>query len=388
VQYFTVEVQPPPQVLVVSDTRAAAQYWIEALAPSLLQKQGKSRWRCKYVAPAKLAKENLKGYAAVCLINVNEPSKGDWKRLAQFVEQGGGLAVVLGSEVNSNAYDSPEAQAILPASLKGHVKFLPPEFLDLQDLTHPLLRKFADWGVAELTSVEILKYWKVEPLPGASVIATYSDGRTSPALLERQHGRGRTVLFTTSVSQNGWNDLPVAAGPYFLAFADQTLSYLTRQANAVFNYTAGEDVVLKLDADHAEQKYLLRKPEHQQPFLDMPEGRTSVTFHNSPQLDQLGQYRILGADPESKFERGFSLNPAPQEDQLARMEPAELDGLLGEKRYSLARSTEDLSRIVRGNAIGREIFPFMVFLMLAAFTTEHLVANRFYDADQPPPEST
>ena len=373
VQYFTLEVQPPQQVLVVADQPESARFWTEALAPSELRKSGKVRYTVSYLPPGKVEAEQLGKYVAVCLIDAHTLSGKAWDTLAAYVAQGGGLAVMLGSPVDAVSYNSTEARQILPAELEGHVSFIPPEYLDLQNMSHPLLKKFADWGVAELTSVEIQQYWKVKPLAGASVIAPYSDERHRPALLERLHGSGRVVLFTTAVSRNGWNDLP-AAGWSFLAFADQTVRYLVRQSQSTFNYVAGEDVLVHLDGQTVD-RYLLRKPSLQQLPGELPAGKTAILV---PGVDQLGHYRLVGATAESKFERGFSVNFAPRENNLARLTPPELDDLLGPERYSLARTIEELDRKVRFGRIGREVFPFVLVLLVAAFSAEHLMANRFY----------
>jgi len=381
VRYFTLEVRPPQEILVVAASRDAARFWMEALAPSELRRLGAVRYRCTYISSANLREQDLRKYSVVCLIDVPTLNSATWTHLARFVESGGGVAVILGGGIDVPgivSYNSEEAQAFLPATLLGAVNHIPPQYLDLQNLMHPLLKKFADWGATALTSVEIAKYWKVEPVAGASVIAPYTDPRSSPALLERSHGRGRTVMFTTSVSRDGWNELPVVWA--FLAFADQTVRYLSQQSQGVFNYTAGEDVIVPLDETQPLQRYLLRKPSLQQLPGEVSPGQTAIVV---PHVDQLGQYRVLGAEENSRFERGFSVNPASREEVLTPLTDEELNGLLGEGRYSRARTIEELDRTVRTGRIGREIFPFALLVMLVAFCAEHFVANRFYEVDQP-----
>src|SRR5262249_4354939 len=149
------------------------------------------------------------------------------------------------------------------------LNFNPPEYFDLVNLTHPVFKKFADWGVAVLTGVEIHKYWTVEPDRDTGTIATYTDFRHNPAFLEKALGKGRVLLLTTAIDRRGWNDLPVA-GWGFLALADQMMRYLSRSSQAVFNYTAGEDVILALDPAQRIPAYLLRKPGLQQLRNDIP----------------------------------------------------------------------------------------------------------------------
>jgi hypothetical protein len=377
VGYFTVEVQSPREVLVVSPARAEAQYWLEALAPEEMRKLGRTRWQCTWCTPGKLVGKDLRRYAAVCLIDVPRLPSDVWSGLTKYVEAGGGVMVALGPNADAVSYNSEAAQKLLPVELEGRTRFSPPEFLDLKNIEHPLLKKFGDWGTSELTAVEILRYWKVQPVAAASIIAGYTNS-SAPALVDRVHGRGRVVLFTTSVSREGWNDLP-ASGWSFIAFADQTVRYLSRQVRSTFNYTAGEEVLVTLGGDESLENYILRKPSLQQLPGVAPAGKTSFVVR---EVDQLGQYRILDASPESQFEMGFSVNPPPLEDRLARMSAADLNDQLGEKRYSLARSTDDLDRRVRVGRLGQEAFGFVMFVLIVAFVLEHMTANRFYEETQ------
>jgi hypothetical protein len=64
----------------------------------------------------------------------------------------------------------------------------------------------------------------------------------------------------------------------------------------------------------------------------------------------------------------------------------EVDGRLGADRYSLARDIENLQRNVRAGRLGREAFPLLALILLAAFLGEHFVANRFYETGAGPAE--
>ena len=47
----------------------------------------------------------------------------------------------------------------------------------------------------------------------------------------------------------------------------------------------------------------------------------------------------------------------------------------------MAGDLEELQRRVGDMRIGREVFPMVLLLLLIVFCCEHLVANRFYEAD-------
>jgi hypothetical protein len=377
VRYFSVFVQPPSDVLVVTDAAGDALYLTEALAPAELVSQGEARFRCKLIGTSQLAATDLSKYAIVCLVNVSDPGKAGWQPLEGFVSNGGGLAIFLGDRVNQVAY-LPAAKNVLPGMLNGQFNFVPPEYFDLRDLTHPIFKKFADWdGVGILTGVEILKYWSVTAEKDTGVIATYTDFRHHPAFLERAIGKGRVLLMTTSIDRR-WNDLPVADWG-FLALADQMMRYLSRSSQAVFNYTAGENVILALDSSQRIPAYQLHKPGLQQLKSDIQPGATSLVLQES---DQLGNYYVQGVETDARFERGFSVNSDPAESRLERLSSSDLDAHLGAERYSLARDIENLQRAVKTGRLGREAFPMAVLALLIFFVAESVVANRFYKSEQ------
>ncbi len=316
----------------------------------------------------------------MCLVNVTDPRPAGWKKVDEFAARGGGVAIFLGDRVNAAAYLSPAAEKVLPGKLVGSLTFTPPQFLDLQNLTHPILKKFADWDASVLTGVEIHGYWSVNADEGAGVIASYTDFRHRPAFVEKVVGKGRVLMMTTSVDRR-WNDLPAAINWGFVALADQMMRYLSHASQAVYNYTAGEDVMLALDPAERIPAYNLAKPGLQQLRYDIPPGTTNLLV---PDVDQLGNYRVRGIETDAKFERGFSVNAAAAESRLDRLTKDELDAHLLPERYSVARDVENLQRNVKTGRLGREAFPMIVLFLLIVFVGEHLVANRFYDAEKGP----
>jgi len=391
VRYFTVMVRPPPKILVVGRTRGEVDDWIDALAPTELRRQGKARYEPTFVSSTQLLQSDLTQFDVVCLIDVRSPPPDVWTELRAFVESGGGLAVILGcSSIDPIAYNVESAQEILPAELAGYVPFRPPEFIDLRDASHPMLRRFEEFGgFAELTTVDVHWCWSVDLLPGGSQLARYTHWRALPALLERPFGEGRTVMLTTSVDvtprggKAPWSDLPLAGWP-FIVLADQMMQYLGRQAENKFNYQTGDEVIVHLDVRDSLRRYLLRKPGLQQLRRDVPPGARTVSITDA---DQIGHYEVVAATEDVQFVSGFSANPPPGESDFTRMTSAELDDRFGADRYQIARSIDELERQVEHGRIGREMFPFVVVFLIAVFCLEHVTANYFYEAEQSPVDS-
>ncbi|MCH7688511.1 MAG: VWA domain-containing protein, partial [Planctomycetes bacterium] len=400
VRYFTVSVQAPPKILLMAPSSEEARYLRFALTPDEHILEQKARYDCTYLPSGRLSGSSMpdaeffRQFEVVCLINVRSVPDAAWKQLAEFVDQGGGLAVFLGmpnrrgTEFASTSYQSDMARSILPGEPLADLKFSEARFLDVRHgLSHPLFKKFDEMNrTAELTSIGIRRYWKVKTADGASVPATYTDSRKSPAFLERVHGRGRVVMFTTAVdwkndwTQN-WNDLP----PHwtFVALADQLMKYLGRRTEEKYNFTAGDDVIFPLDPEKPIRRYFLRKPGFEQIQRNVAEG---AEFLSIPEVDQLGHYQVVSGDETSRSKtfQGFSVNSSSGESDFTRLSEIELDKLLGETRYEMSNDIEGLTRKVTAGRLGKEVFSLVLLVMIVVFCVEHLVANRFYDAEQSP----
>lgn len=377
VRSFTVEVRPAPEVLLVEDVAGEARFIRAALAPPELAKAGKARYRCKVIKTPQFAAENLKPYVAVLLMNVRSLGAADWTRLLAFARDGGGVGVVMGDRVDLANYRSAEASVILPAELKGQIPLDPAANLDLEQLTHPMLQKMADWGRAEVTEAPFFRVWRVTPSADSSVVVTFNDPRKLPAVVEAVLGKGRVMLVTSPFSR-GWNEL-VTTRP-FVQLADQMLRHLSQTRNLELTLFAGSDFITPVNVDPPIRDYLLRQPDRRQIPGEIPEKANSLVIK---QPDQLGNYRIIGRDNQSNFERGFSVNAPPEESRLKRLEPAELDETLGAGNYNVSRTVAELQRKVGSGRVGREAVPALLLLLVAIFMGEHLLANRFYESETP-----
>ena len=378
VQHFTVQVRPPIEVLLVGPSREQTDYLSMALAPTELVRLGKARYRCTYAEPGELATRDLGTYDAVALISVAALSESAWRALGTYADGGGGLAVFLGTHGVPTAvsYNSPAAQAVLPAELVASLKFVPPEFLDPADLSHPIFQKFADLGGAsELAAQGVHRYWKVTPHEDAHTVIRYTDRAATSAIVERLRGRGRVVVLTTSIDLKGWSEIPHARWQ-FVAFGDQLMQYLVRSTERRLNYVVGEDVFVPIDPSLGASRFFLRKPGLQQVTHDVPEQATLLILHD---VDQVGQYDVVSAVPNVEFATGFSANSPPGESDFQRLAETDLDGMFGENRYGLAQDIEGLTRRVTTGRLGEEVFPLLLALVLIVFCAEHFVANWFYE---------
>ncbi|MBC7815326.1 MAG: VWA domain-containing protein, partial [Planctomycetaceae bacterium] len=387
VRYFTVEIKPPPKVLLVSPTASVGELLTGMLATDDERKAKKFRFRLDEVRPAQLSNIKFGDYSVVVLNSVPSLSDSTWKSLHKFVSNGGGLAVILGSNglqeqngIDPVSYSREPASTVLPCKLGATPRFSPPAFLDAKNPNHPVLKKLDEFGgIGVLAEMEIYKRWTVDLFDEANVLITYSNAKAQPALIERRIGGGRVALLTTAADTRGWIDHAEASKNWaFIVFVDQLMQYLSGRSEATFNYLAGEEVLVRADNESPLTKYLVRKPSGQQLPGTVPAGAASFAIRET---DQLGHYGVSSADPQSKFASGFSVNATSAESDFRRLSKDDLTQLFGEKRFSLARDIAALQRHVNTGRLGEEVYPLLLIIVLIVFCGEHFVANWFYAED-------
>ena len=385
--FFTVRVVPPLDVLVVVEQNDHAVFLLQALNGL---NAGGAGYRPTLKRASELLDVDLAKFDIVCLLNAAQPSESVWQRLGEYVRNGGGVAVFLGAPSALNlsagrrgidpvAYKSDAAQEWLPAQLTAELTFAPPRQLDFRESSHPLTQRLDQLGVLSLLGdVDFRRYWKVTPHESALTLARWNDDGGQPALMVRDVGRGRSVIFASSIDSTAWNDLPF--GWPFLALTDQLLQMLSRQATASHTLRVGDPVVLPIAPPDRATEALLRLPDFTQRRLDVDAGAREIDLSA---MTQLGHYQVAPANgPKTDWLAAFSVNPISGESDLRRLKEADLDDLLGPKRYGVARDPQTLTRSVNTGRLGQEVYGLLMAGLLVVFAWEQATATWFYRADE------
>jgi len=379
-RYFTVMVQPPWPILVVDPKSAHsyASFLVEMLAPESLRATGGARFSCEVIAQGQLAEKDLAPYAAVCLVDPGRLGPEVWQKLGEYVAAGHGLAVFLGRNARrDDSLGSPEAQRLVPGkplrearSPEGSLHLAP------RDLAHPALAEFRSVsGSIPWSDAPVYRYWQLGPLAkGANVIVPYSDGR--PALLERSVGKGRVLVLTTPVSDRAqgrpWNLLPVADPWPFVILTNQAMLYLVGSSDWRLNYEAGQPAIVPLGTEPSRRPYIVSAPGGVTFPMSADPTANALTITSTASV---GNYRIQSA---GQRDRGFSVNLAPSQTDLARLGRDELEELLAPLEFRLARNRSQIERDVNVDRVGRELFGPLILLVVLVLAAEHVVATRFY----------
>ncbi len=380
-RYFTVEVRPPADVLLLAEHNRDALFLREALQPSFSDDRQQGRFSCTVQRFAGATAVDFKDFQAVCLIDPPALSDELWKALADYANDGNGVGIFLGHRARLAGFNDSSAQMLLPGTLELRSRYA--TYLRPRGLDHPALSGLRDYAEEIPWQIyPVWQYWQFADLAGDTyVVARFANNQ--PALLERPVGRGRVLTLATPISdpmepqgRQPWNLLPTGPEPWpFLALSNQLVGYLAQSEREQHMFFAGETVNLRLAAHQRVAGYALYLPGGQTVRRKLSAGEETIGISTT---GDLGNYRIASGGESRLLDLGFSVNVAPDVTNLARVDPQALTDALPAHQLKIARSLDDVQRYVDIGRSGRELFSWAITLVALVWGTEHLLANRFY----------
>jgi von Willebrand factor type A domain/Aerotolerance regulator N-terminal len=225
-------------------------------------------------------------YSLVILNDAGPVSAALAQSLARFVEAGGQLIIAIGPHTDVNAFNASLGK-ISAVVLREVVQTKTNDTVAITEVKfdHPIFEIFRESG--RLSSAQVIGYGRSEPQPNTTVLARYEDG--SPTLIESRAGKGRVLLFTTSLGPS-WNDLPLT--PAYLPFVHQMIKYAGEREEGSW-FGLGQTFTVKKDRDGSA------------PAIDTPGGARLSDTRSSAEGDTLvtarepGFYRLrYSAQPD------------------------------------------------------------------------------------------
>ncbi len=374
--------------------------------------------RCEVVKPSEVEKWNmadhpsddpLRAHAIICLYQLMKaPSPKLWGRLRNYVQKGGSLIFVPGGdEVPTDELkkmnDEGRQAGLLPATLvtlldapggenaKVYFKPFP---------SHDLTKKFLEWqrsGEYDVTRGKarpfFRRYWEAIPIDKeiTSIIA-YQDEKSHPALLERDAGHGRVLMFTIPLDirrfkdSSEWNNIWTDESGFGVVLVDLACRYLAKGSDiGEVNFVCGKPVLTTLLSSGNDKQYQLKGPAGlalSETKVAVPEGRLLAV----PQATQPGNYSVVGEKGESVA--AFSVNADAGESRLDRVPPQEIEAALGEGTLLPAGQAPRLQDAVTGGRPGQiELLPWLMMVVLLVLGIESVLANKFYKREPNAPQS-
>ena len=279
------------------------------------------------VPVARVTPTSFERRSVVILNDVTALSTQTDASLKRFVEQGGGLFIVLAEHSPWSGSDTP----LLPGTLGAPVERLingTSGTIGFIDYSHPVFDDFKDPRNGTFTDIRFYQYRSLNPAATDRVMARFDDG--AAALVERRVGSGRVIAFTSTVDSS-WSNFPTR--PMFPVVLPEMLKYLGQYEEPSSWYTVGRmlDISVPLGAivregTAGETKDTIRKASA---VVVSPSGKQDKMGEGgspSIELAEQGFYsiRMQGTGERRPYEVAVNLDPA--ESDLSPLSPTEFLG--------------------------------------------------------------
>ena len=291
------------------------------------------------------AKE-LEDADSVFILNRSKLSPAEQAALGAFAGSGGGIAYFLGNKIDVESYlelarPPAEGPAASPALFPAILKEVAPAaalHLDFGENDHPTLELFRGLKNSSFDHVIFRRFFLLEPLPGATVVASYDDelstaaviegryslaGRRAPAEGEKEsaedsaetEGRGRIAVFNTTADRD-WGDWPTDYT--YPILMQEWVRYLSR------SYSRGR-VSQAGDALRLEEKpgvsYRIETPSEDTSSEANPADEVLVGLGESYRPHSAGLFRVVeetaSGDTESATSSWYAVRREAGESDLA-----------------------------------------------------------------------
>lgn len=272
---------------------------------------------------------DLAGRSLVVLNDVPYPGGDLGRRLRTFVEQGGGLLVILGQNSTPSSFTGVGAD-LLPGPVGTVVDRGTDRSASLTSLeyAHPIFELFRGPRSGDFSAARFYRYRPLQLSSAAGVLARYDDG--APALIEKPLGAGKVIVMT-STSDLFWNTLAVQ--PVFLPFLHQVVRYASSYTDARPWFTAGQVMEVRKAAERlvaggAGPASAPNVRETGSYVVESPSGEalrpTSADEGQLIELDEQGFYELRRVGAATGTSRAVAVNLDVGESNLSRIDPQEL----------------------------------------------------------------
>lgn len=380
VRYFTLRVGSPATVLIVRDPATVGRgdetsfLMANAIAPAAARAGG--TWvRRQTITADRLDAKKLAEVSVVLLADVASPGQAQWKSLADFVGRGGHLWVVVGLLVSPPAYNSSEAQRLMPLSLKSLEILDAPVGWRLDQAGHPMLAPFAGRDNPPLSEVMCRRRFTVQSTAeDANVLLRYTDA--APAIVLRTIGRGSVLIWNFSPSRSFSN---LARLGQFPILVQQAIRLLVGGGDVKTVYSWGKSVTVPFPRSLPAAVVTVSRPSSQGevPARASIQGRTVTLL-----ADEAGAWTLRFSAGGRSIMRGFSVNPAAGESDLTPIEPSKVVAMFPSDSVLIARTAAEIAHKERMVARPLDLAVPILLVLLVLMTGESFFANRFYRRGQ------
>jgi len=309
--------------------------------------------------------DDLLSRSKVVIMNDASPSEAVAARLKRFVENGGGLLVVYGSQATW-----PSAAAdLLPAMPTGTVdRSRGAGSLGNLEYGHAVFEPFRAPRSGDFSAARFYSYRNVTPAKDAQTLARFDDG--APAVVERAVGRGRVLLWASTLDLF-WNDL--ALKPVYLPFVHQLARRLADYRERASWATVGQVIDLSKEGDPSRPRVAL-SPSGQRTILEGDQGRVL-------ELSEQGFYEIRERGGQSQLVTVAASNIDLAESDRTPVDPAEMVAAVVGGPSTTASRGDQAPLPDEAQEKAQRIWWYLLFAGILLLTGESVLAQRMSRAN-------
>ena len=286
------------------------------------------KFRTMVRSPSRTTFGDLDKRALVVLNDVPFPGGDLGKRIKDFVNEGGGLFVILGDQSNAQGWVGDGA-VLMPGKVQSVIKRNAGNGAALAsiDRGHPVFEVFNAPRSGDFSGARFFTYRPVVPHDSSKVLAHFDDG--SVAMVEGKYGRGTVVVFGAGLDGADQNsDLPRHV--VFLPFIHEVAKHVASFADTRPWFTVGNvlDVLQQAQPTGAasrstgDEKLSLTDLALISPSGDVATA-DSAAKPGFVELEEKGFYELRKAGDRTAA-IPLAVNVDLSESDLSRFEPAEL----------------------------------------------------------------
>lgn len=377
IHHFTLDVPREVRALIVNGSPHPNRFLDEAFFVRAALDAPGSPVRTVLREASALGIDAFDAHDIVLLLNVRTLPQAQVDALAKFVERGKGLFISLGDQIDADLFND-RFGALLPRRLRLVKTALQPKaqnpnqraaHLSSIDLSHPALAPFAADAGESLMAAHFFSYFLLEAEGGemGRTLASFDDG--APALIERKLGKGRVLLFTSSLDR-AWNDLPIRTG--FLPLMQRLMGFLSRTLEVTRSQSLRVGEVKSFPMPFAKRLREVTSPDGKRFAFEAPAESSGQSFAAT---DLPGVYAVSGLK-QGEMARlphlDFAVNVDPAEGDLTRLDVDEFRAWFGEE--SVTRRTATGSAEAGGG--GWPLWSLLLAGALLCFIAESLLLRR------------
>ena len=363
VRYFTFSVENKPELLSVGGTIrdiTRDTYYLDRA----FNQGDQALYALNIAGTTALNRSRLRNQRLVFMAS-QAPTGAEVTALQRYVEEGGSLLISFDDQTDVTAYNRLLGQlgvgqisdVVRARSEQGY-----DAIIGEVDLKHPVFSVFTESGSGAIFRPKFRRYSRIEVDSSATVLGQFDSG--DPFLIEKDMGRGRVLVYTSSLSP-AWTDFPI--NEMYIPFLYQLVKYAL-SANAVKKeYLVGEGVQLE---GNPGDEWDVRGPGNTLYKVVVDEAGQGF-FRET---EQPGHYYAARSGGEQVV---FAVNVDPEESYLTSRNAEEAFGAVVPPPDEVPVTVEEARMMeIDDEERQQKFWRYVILLMVLLYATETFVANR------------